>query len=76
MKLTAHRYLYKDFVLSCAPLETDDGRFQSRVAITYIGGVHTRSQRFLDLQFFDNEDDAAEHGRLAGIEWVDANVGS
>jgi hypothetical protein len=75
MRTQAHRFLHKDFVLSCAPTPIEGGRFQAHVAITYLGGERTRSQRFIDLAEFDTEAEAVEHARQAGIEWVDRHLG-
>jgi hypothetical protein len=69
-----HRHLYKDYLLSCAPLLLDDGLYQARVAITYLGGQRTRSQRFLDLDTFATECEAVAAAHAAGIEWVDREV--
>lgn len=70
-----HRFLHKDFVLSCAPLPLDDGRYQARVAITYLGGQRTRSQRFLDLDTFATKDEAVAAAHAAGIAWIDLHLG-
>jgi hypothetical protein len=75
MHALPNRHFHRDFMLSCSPTPTPDGRFQARVAITYLGGERTRSQRFLDLDVFDTAEAAIEHARRAGIEWVDLNYG-
>ncbi len=70
-----YRYLHKDFVLSCTPKKTVDGRFQVGVAITYLGGERTRSQRFIDMrEVFDTEEEAAAHARAVGIEWIEQHI--
>jgi len=77
MLRNAHRYLHKDFVLSCNPKKTADGRFQASLAITYLGGERTRSQRFIDLtDVFDTEEEAAAHARTVGTEWIDRQIGN
>jgi len=72
--MDAHRHLYKDFLLSCAPLLREDGHYQARVAITYLGGQRTRSQRFLDLDSFPTIEEAVAAAQAAGIEWVDREL--
>jgi hypothetical protein len=43
--------------------------------VTYTGTERTMSQRFLDLkEEFATEDEAAESGRKAGVEWVDGHL--
>lgn len=68
---TTQRQLYRDHLLSCSAVPTDDGRYQARVAVAAIGGERTRAQRFLDLEVFDSEDAALAHAKQAGCEWVD-----
>ncbi len=75
MLRNAHRYLHKDFVLSCTPKKTADARFQAAVAITYLGGERTRSQRFIDMaDVFDTEEEAAAHARTVGIAWIEQQI--
>jgi hypothetical protein len=71
-----YRSFYRDHMLHCRPQPQEDGRFQARVAISSLGGLKTQAQRFLDLAIFDSHDEAVEHARLAGMEWVDKNVRS
>jgi hypothetical protein len=66
-----HRCLYKNHLLSFAPVPLDSGRAQARVAITALGGQATCAQRFIDLEAFDTEAEAADQARAAGIAWVD-----
>lgn len=72
--MNAYRHLYKDFALSCAPLRLEDGRYQARVAITYLGGERTRSQRFLDLDAFATLEEAVAAAQAAGIEWINREI--
>jgi hypothetical protein len=67
------RHLYKGYLLSCAPMQLDDGRWQARLGIASMSTTKTRAQRFLDLGFFDSESEAAAHARRAGTKWVDDN---
>ena len=67
------RSFYRDFLLTCQPLGQPDGRFQARVSISSLAGSHTRSQRFLDLDFFASEQTAIEHARQTGMEWIDVH---
>jgi hypothetical protein len=67
------RHLYKGYLLSCAPMQLDDGRFQARVGITSMDSKKTRAQRFLDLESFDTESEAAAHAKQVGMKWVDDN---
>lgn len=67
------RSFYRDYLLSCQPMRQDDGRFQARVVITALAGDRTRSQRFLDLEVFASEEDAVEHARRSGMDWIDVN---
>jgi hypothetical protein len=64
------RHVFEDHLLSCSALPTNDGRFQSRVAITALGGQRTRAQRFLDLDVFDSAEEALAHAKQAGMDWV------
>jgi hypothetical protein len=76
MPWNAHRYLHRDFVLSCTPKQTEDGRFQVTVAVTYLGGERTRSQRFIDIaEKFATVEEAAANARAVGIEWIDQQLG-
>ena len=76
MQKSNYRSFYRDHTLHCEPQNQEDGRFQARVAISALGGMKTRAQRFLDLSVLDSHDAAVEHARLAGMEWVDKNVRS
>ena len=67
------RHLYKGYLLSCVPMRLDDGRFQARVGITSMDTQKTRAQRFLDLEFFASESEAAAHAKEVGMKWVDDN---
>ena len=67
------RHMYKGYLLSCAPMQVEDGRYQARVAITAMGGGKTRAQRFLDLEYFATEREAAVRSKQAGMKWVDDN---
>ena len=67
------RSIYRNHLLSCRPMLLDDGQYQARVAITYLGGEKTRSQHFLDLDTFTSEAAANERALQAAQLWVDAN---
>ena len=67
------RHLYKGYLLSCSPMQLDDGRYQARLGITSMDSRKTRAQRFLDLDVFDTESEAAAHAKAAGMKWVDEN---
>jgi len=69
------RHLYKGYLLSCAPMQLDDGRWQARVGIASMDSKKTRAQRFLDLESFATESEAAAHAREVGMKWVDDNGG-
>ena len=66
-----YRCVYKNHLLSFAPVPLDSGRLQARVAITALGGQVTCAQRFIDLEAFDSEAQAADEARAAGMAWVD-----
>ncbi|MEY4562118.1 MAG: hypothetical protein RLZZ618_1395 [Pseudomonadota bacterium] len=51
----------------------DDGSFQARVALTALAPGHTRSQCFLDLEYFPTEELALRRAEQAGLQWVDVN---
>jgi hypothetical protein len=68
------RQLYRDHLLSLSAVPLDDGRFQARVAIAAISGERTRAQRFLDLDGFATVQEALDHARQAGKEWVDKQM--
>ena len=53
------RHLYKGYLLSYAPMQLDDGRWQARLGIASMSTTKTRAQRFFDLGFFETEADAA-----------------
>lgn len=76
MDTTNYRSFYREYMLTCRPQPQDDGRFQARVAISAMGGLKTRAQRFIDLGTFDSHDDAVQCARVAGMEWVDNNARS
>lgn len=63
-------------MLHCQPQALEDGRYRASVAISALGGLKTQTQRFLDLAIFDSHDEAVEHARAAGMDWVDKNVRS
>ena len=65
-----YRVFYRYYMLTCRPQPLDDGRFQARVAISAIGGMKTRAQRFVDLGIFILHDDAVQRAESAGKEWV------
>lgn len=67
---SVQRHVFEDYLLSCSALPLAGGGYQSRVAITALGGQRTRAQRFLDLECFDTAAEAYEHARTAGMEWV------
>ena len=67
------RSFYRDYMLTCQPLNQPNGRFQARVVITAMAGDRTRSQRFLDLEVFASEQAAIEHARQSGMQWIDVN---
>ncbi|HMC15113.1 MAG TPA: hypothetical protein VKI18_05750 [Albitalea sp.] len=70
------RHLYKGYLLSYAPMQLDDGRWQARLGIASMSTTKTRAQRFFDLGFFETEADAAAHAQRAGVNWVDDNGAS
>ena len=76
MDTSNYRLMYRDYMLHCGPQPQGDGRFQARVAISAMGGMKTRAQRFLDLAVFDSHDAAVECARVAGVEWVDNSLRS
>ena len=57
-------------MLTLAAYPGDDGRFQARVVVTALGGVRTRSQRFLDLDWFDSPAEAVAFARMEGLAWI------
>lgn len=63
---------YRDFYLSAMSTQTDDGRYQARVAIVMLDASRTRSQRFLDLETYGTAPEADARGLAAGREWIDA----
>lgn len=70
-----YRCLYKNHLLSYAPVRLDSGRLQARVAVTALHGLATCAQRFIDLDAYDCEQEAAERARAAGMAWVDGAAG-
>lgn len=76
MNTANYRSFYREHMLHCRPQQQDDGRFQARVAISALGGLKTQAQRFLDLASFDTHDEAVEHARRAGMEWIDKSMRS
>ena len=76
MNHTTYRSFYRDYMLTCRPQPQEDGRFQARVAISAMGGLKTRAQRFIDLAVFDSHDEAVECALTAGREWIDNNARS
>ena len=76
MPASNYQTLYQDHLLSCRPLVLEDGRYQARVAIAALGGIKTRTQRFLDLKIFSSHDEAVACARQAGMRWVDRQAAS
>ena len=68
------QHLYNGYLLSCHPRTIDDGRYQARLGITAFAGDKTRGQRFLDLEVFTTENEAAAHAKAVGMQWVDDNA--
>lgn len=66
------RIFHEGFMLTLAAYPGEDGRFQARVVVTALGGVRTRSQRFLDLDWFRSAADAMAHARTEGLAWIQA----
>ena len=73
--LGRYRCLYKNHLLTYAPVRLDSGRLQGRVAVTALHGMATCAQRFIDLDAYDCEQEAAEVARAAGMAWVDGAAG-
>ena len=68
------RHLYKGYLLSCTPLQVSEGQFQARLIITALASDKTRAQRFVDLECFDSESEAAARAKDVGMKWVDDNA--
>ncbi|MET0349081.1 MAG: hypothetical protein ABW067_04765 [Rhizobacter sp.] len=64
------RIFHEGYMLTLAAYPGEDGRFQARVVVTALGGIRTRSQRFLDLDWFDTAAIAVEHARVEGLAWI------
>lgn len=73
--LGRYRCLYKNHLLNYAPVRLDGGRLQARVAVTALHGLATCAQRFIDLDAYDCEEEAADRARAAGMAWVDGSTG-
>jgi hypothetical protein len=73
--MTVYRSIYKDHVLSCTTTPLDDGRFGCHVAVIYMKGDKTTSQRFVDVrETFADEAEAKEKALAAGTDWIDAEA--
>jgi hypothetical protein len=69
------RSMHRDHLLSCSATEIESGKFRANVAIIYMKGDKTRSQRFLDIEeVYASESEARDKGMACAIEWVDNNA--
>ncbi len=68
------RHLYKGYLLSCRPLQINEAQFQARLIITALASDKTRAQRFVDLECFESESEAAARAKDVGMKWVDENA--
>jgi hypothetical protein len=69
------RVTYKGYTFADVTTKTDAGRFKARAAIMALDGGRTRSQRFLDLETFNTEEEANARVLAAAKAWIDADVG-
>ncbi len=70
------RIFHNRWMLSIDAPEVECGRFQARVVLTAMAGIHTRSQCFLDLEYFASQEQALRRAEQAGMQWVDVNGGT
>ena len=67
----SHTHSYKGHAFDDDTTQTDDGRYRARVVLVTIGDGRPRSQRFIDLETFVNEDDARQRALAAARAWID-----
>ena len=73
--MTTFRQAYKDHVLSCSTTLQTDGKFGAHVAVIYLKGDRTTSQRFLDIpEAFADENEARDRAFALGMEWIDTDA--
>ena len=66
-----HGQRYKGSAFDDDTTRTDDGRYRARVVLITVGNGRPRSQRFIDLETFVNEDDARQRALAAARAWID-----
>ena len=67
----SQKHSYKGHVFDDDTARTDDGRYRARVVLITVGNGRPRSQRFIDLETFVNEDDARQRALAAARAWID-----
>ena len=67
----SHEHSYKGHAFDAETERTDDGRYRARVVLITVGNGRPRSQRFIDLETFVNEDDARQRALAAARAWID-----
>ena len=69
------RGIYKGYTFADVSTPLDNGRYRARVAIMAIDGERTRSQRFIDLEVFNTQEEANERVVTVARAWIDENAG-
>lgn len=71
----SHTHNYKGYAFVDDTAITEDGRYRARAIVVRIVDGRARSQRFIDLETFA-EEDAARHRAIAAAQaWIDDEEG-
>lgn len=70
----SEQHTYKGYAFTDETSKTEEGKYRARVRILGLDGGR-RSQRFIDLETFENEADASDRALAAARSWIDAEDG-
>jgi hypothetical protein len=65
-------FQYGGYELHCRPADAPNGRFAAQLRIVHMQG-HRRDERVIDLSdvpSFETAEEAADHARVIGQQWV------
>jgi hypothetical protein len=75
-RVLRHSPNYKGYALVDDTAITEDGRYRARVVVVRIVDGRVRSQRFIDLETFAEEDAARQRAIAAAQAWIDEEEGT
>lgn len=71
VEIVSHQHHHKGYAIDGNATRTDDGRYRAQAILVTLGNQRPRSQRFIDLESFANEDDARERAIAVARAWID-----